>query len=265
MRVGVVGHVEMVEFAVVDAMPAAGEIVHARETFVEPAGGGAVAAVVLRELADEVTFWTAVGSDALGDAAVARLERLGVDVRARRVDTPTRRCFTHLCGDGERTITVIGPRLEPDAVDVAGYDAVYVTAATPAAMCAARAARVLVATPRTGPVLREVPIDVLVASARDSGELIDPALQVGAVVRTSGDAGGSWSAADGTSGTWQAAPLPGAVRDAYGCGDAFAATLTHQLAQGATLRDACGAAAVAGARRATLRGPYGDSTRASAS
>ena len=39
VRVGVVGHVEWVQFAVVDRVPAAGEIVHARETFDEPAGG----------------------------------------------------------------------------------------------------------------------------------------------------------------------------------------------------------------------------------
>jgi ribokinase len=263
MRVGVLGHVEMVEFAVVDAMPAAGEIAHAHEVFTEPAGGGAVAAVVLAELAGAATFWTAVGTDALGDTAVARLAELGVDVRAERADAPTRRCFTHLCGDGERTITVIGPRLEPHTVDVAGHDAVYVTAATPAALRAARAAPALVATPRAGAVLREVPIDVIVASARDRGEPIDPAVEVGAVVRTAGDSGGSWTAADGTSGSWAAAPLPGPVCDAYGCGDAFAAALTLELARGATLGDACAVAAVEGARRLTLRGPY-DSARRSA-
>ena len=46
-RVGVVGHVEWVEFAVVDRLPQQGEIVHARECFQAAAGGGAVAAVQL--------------------------------------------------------------------------------------------------------------------------------------------------------------------------------------------------------------------------
>jgi ribokinase len=259
MRVGVLGHVEMVEFAVVDEFPAPGEIVHAREVFSEPAGGGAVAAVVLCELAGTATFWTVLGDDALGDRALAGLQARGLDVQAARVAEPTRRCFTHLSGDGERTITVIGPRLTPSAVDAAGYDGIYVTAATVDALRAARPAPVLVATPRTGAVLREVELDVLVASGRDPGESIDPAARAGAVVLTDGAGGGSWSAADGTSGTWEAVAPPGPVHDAYGCGDAFAAGLTFALASGATLADACAAGAREGAHRLTLRGPYASS------
>ena len=259
MRVGVLGHVEMVEFAVVDGFPAAGEIVHAREVFSAPAGGGAVAAVVLAELAGGATFWTAVGADALGDDVLAGLRARGLDVQAQRPDAPTRRCFTHLSGDGERTITVIGPRLEPAAPDVSGYDAVYVTAATADGLRAARAAPVLVATPRAGPVLREAQLDVLVASGRDPGEPIDPAVRADAIVLTQGATGGSWSAADGTNGTWDAVAPPGRVCDAYGCGDAFAAALTFALAGGATLADACAAGAREGAHRLTLRGPYASS------
>jgi len=51
MRVAVVGHVEWVEFARVESVPRAGEIVHALETWQEPAGGGAVAAAQLARLA----------------------------------------------------------------------------------------------------------------------------------------------------------------------------------------------------------------------
>jgi ribokinase len=263
MRVGVLGHVEMVEFAVVDAMPGVGEIVHAREVFRAPAGGGAVAAVVLRELAGAATLWTTLGDDAVGDEALEGLLARGVDVHATRVEHPTRRCFTHLSGDGERTITVIGPRLQPTALDAAGHEGIYVTAATDDALRAARAARVLTATPRTGPVLAraDVQLDVLVSSARDPSEGVDTdgwTAPPRAIVRTADADGGTWKATDGTSGTWKAAPLLGPVCDAYGCGDAFAAALTFALARGATLADACGAAAVEGARRLTLRGPYGD-------
>jgi ribokinase len=53
MRVAVVGHVEWVEFARVQELPRAGEIVHATETWAEAAGGGAVAAVQLAKLAGE--------------------------------------------------------------------------------------------------------------------------------------------------------------------------------------------------------------------
>ena len=54
MRVAVVGHVEWVEFVRVPAVPQPGEIVHAFETWEEPAGGGAVAAVQLAQLAGVV-------------------------------------------------------------------------------------------------------------------------------------------------------------------------------------------------------------------
>lgn len=266
MRLAVVGHVEVVEFAVVDRLPGRGEIAHAAGTTTAAAGGGAVAAVVLRELAGAATLWTAVGDDPVGDAAVAELRERGVEVRAaRRTGVPTRRGFTHLAADGERTITVIGERLAPaagDGVDVRGADGVYVTAGDEEVVRAARAARVLVATPRAGDVLARagVPLDVLVGSATDPGERVDLAgwpVPPRAVVRTDGARGGTWATADGTSGTWAATPLPGPVRDAYGCGDAFAAALTHALAAGRTLPEACAAGARAGAHRVTLRGPYG--------
>jgi len=42
MRVAVAGHVEWIEFARVERVPAPGQIVHALEAWAEPAGGGAV-------------------------------------------------------------------------------------------------------------------------------------------------------------------------------------------------------------------------------
>ncbi len=77
-RVGVVGHVEWVEFAVVGRVPVSGEIVHASETFCEPAGGGAVAAVQLRKLAGSVLFLSAVGNDDVAQSVARRLGELGV-------------------------------------------------------------------------------------------------------------------------------------------------------------------------------------------
>jgi len=79
-RVGVVGHVEWVRFAVVEQVPRPGAIVHARETFCEPAGGGAVAAVQLRKLAGAATFLTALGDDAAARQVVLELRgRHGID------------------------------------------------------------------------------------------------------------------------------------------------------------------------------------------
>src|SRR5438046_6801074 len=113
MRVAVVGHVEWVEFARVDHVPAPGEIVHALETWQEPAGGGAVAAVQLARLAGECLFLTALGDDELGHRAERELAELGVRVAAAWRPERQRRAFVHLSGDGERTITVIGERLGP--------------------------------------------------------------------------------------------------------------------------------------------------------
>ena len=55
MRAAVVGHVEWVEFVRGDHVPAAGEIVHATDSFEEPAGGGAVAAAQLARMAGSAT------------------------------------------------------------------------------------------------------------------------------------------------------------------------------------------------------------------
>src|SRR3954453_2090268 len=82
MRAGVVGHTEWVDFAVVDRLPTQGEILHAREHFAEAAGGGAVAAVQMRPLLGAASFWTAVGEDVHGAAAVERLRGQGVEVHA---------------------------------------------------------------------------------------------------------------------------------------------------------------------------------------
>jgi len=144
MRVAVVGHVEWVEFARVERLPEAGAIVHALDTWEEPAGGGAVAAVQLARLAGSCLFLTALGEDELGHRAKSGLEELGVRVEAAWRPEPQRRAFVHVDGDGERTITVIGDRLGPrggDALpwtELDGCDAVYFTAGDPRALEAAR-------------------------------------------------------------------------------------------------------------------------------
>jgi ribokinase len=170
MRVAVVGHVEWVEFVRGDHTPAAGEIVHAEDSFSEPAGGGAVAAVQLARMAGGATLFTALGDDELAARSRERLAELGVRVEAATRQGPTRRALTFLDARGERTITTIGERLEPrgdDGLDwgsLDGADGVYLTAADQGALSAARAARVLVASPRAGRVLADsaIRLDALV-------------------------------------------------------------------------------------------------------
>jgi ribokinase len=277
-RVGVVGHVEWVRFAMVARVPLTGEIVHARESFSEPAGGGAVAAVQLRKLAGGATFLTAIGSDEAARSTAERLrEHYRVTLHPARRRDPQRRTFAFLDDAGERTITVLGERIVPALADplpwdaLGELDAIYLTGGDTGAVRAARAARVLVATPRALAALAGagVAVDVLVGSAKDPGEAYEPGMldpEPRVVVRTRGGAGGEWSAtgdeplpwlpAGRRSGTWAPTPLPGEPVDAYGCGDSFAAGLTYGLGAGMELEHAielgarCGAACLCG------RGPY---------
>ncbi|MFZ2049531.1 MAG: PfkB family carbohydrate kinase, partial [Solirubrobacteraceae bacterium] len=143
-RVAVVGHVEWVQFARVAHVPSAGEVVHARDPFEEPAGGGAVAGVQLARLAGSCTLITALGDDEYGRRSLARLRELAVDVCARSCDRPTRRAVTLVDDERERTITTFGERLQPQGDEdepawrrLAGIDAVYFTAGDEAALRAA--------------------------------------------------------------------------------------------------------------------------------
>ena len=113
MQVAVVGHLEWVEFARVEAMPASGDIVHATDVWAEAAGGGAVAAVQLARLAGDATLFTVLGNDELGRRARKQLTAQGVTVRAVVAKEPQRRAFTLVDAAGERTIIVLGGKLRP--------------------------------------------------------------------------------------------------------------------------------------------------------
>ena len=264
MRVAVVGHVEWVEFARVESVPSPGEIVHADETWAEAAGGGAVAAVQLRKLAGACSLFTVLGGDELGRRARRQLEAQGVTVHAVVAREPQRRAFTFVDSTGERTITVLGDKLRPSGDDrrlpwdeLAGADAVFFVSGDAAAVAAARRARLLVATARELATLREaaVALDVVVGSAKDAGERydsgdLDPAPAL--AVATAGHLGG-WTR---PGGPFRAAPVHGAIRDAYGCGDCFAAGLTYALASGLEREEAVELAARCGAAVLAGRGAY---------
>jgi ribokinase len=267
-RVGVVGHVEAVEFVVVDRHPRPGEVVHAREWFTAAGGGGAVAAVQLARLAGEATLLTALAADDAGAALGRELEDRGVTLHAASRPGSHRRGVTHLdAGTGERTITVLGERIVPRGddplpwADLRRHDAVYFTAGDAAAARAARAAPILVATVRATDALIDagVEVDVLVASAADEAEAVDPRRlrrPPRLVIRTEGAHGGTWTGSDGATGRWEASTPPGPVVDAYGCGDAFAAGLTFGLGAGLDLAAALQLGARCGAHCLAGRGPY---------
>ena len=270
--VAVVGHVEWIEFARVERVPTAGEIVHALDTWQEPGGGGAVAAVQLERLAGDCLFLTALGDDELGHRAERELTELGVRVEVAWRRQPQRRAFVFTDAHAERTITVMGDRVGPAGDDplpwseLDGIDGVYFTAGDAQAVRASRAARTLVSTARTIRPLAEsgVQIDMLVSSSRDVGERytpgdIEPPPRL--VARTAGAGGGWGEAPDGTRTEWTAAPLPGPPVDAYGAGDSFAAGLTYGLAAGRSPEEALALGARCGAACVTGRGPYAGQLR----
>ncbi len=200
-------------------------------------------------------------------------------MRAASRAAPQRRTFTFLDDAGERTITVLGERIVPVAGDplpwaqLGELDGIYLTGGDAGAVRAARAARILVATPRALTALAGsgVAVDVLVGSATDPGEVYGPGMldpEPRVLVRTRGGAGGEWEVAGPqppaawvpsgrTAGTWAPTPLPGEPVDAYGCGDSFAAGLTYGLAAGMGLEEAIDLGARCGAACLCGRGPYG--------
>jgi ribokinase len=253
MRFAVVGHTEWVQFARIAAMPIAGQIVHSTDDWEEAAGGGPVTAAQLARLGAEVEFHTALGDDELGQRAAEQFRAQGLRSRIQWRGEPTRRAFTHLDAVGERTITVLGEKLRPRGPLHLDADACFFVAGDAAALRSARAARFLAATSRELGTIREagVKLDLLVGSANDPGEQVAGPVEAAHVVLTDGSAGGT---ANGRP--YPAAPLPGSIADAYGCGDSFAAALAFALARGDVLDAALDLAARAGAAVLTGRGPF---------
>jgi ribokinase len=263
-----VGHVEWVEFLRVPRVPAAGDIVHATDVFEQAAGGGAVAAVQLRKLAGACSFFTALGDDPIGRRAAEDLEARGVELHvAWRSGEPQRRAVTFVDEAGERTITVLGDRLVPSAADplpwdsLSDYDAIYLTGADADGVRAARASRALVATSRALGLLAEagVELDALVGSSSDPSERYRPGdlhPPPRYAVMTAGPRGGTWQAPNADPVGFPAEEMPGAVGDAYGAGDSFAAGITYGLGAGMGIEEAVQMAARCGAHCMTGRGAY---------
>jgi ribokinase len=199
------------------------------------------------------------------DAPGAGQDRQGV-VLTKGV--ATRRAVTVVDDAGERTITTFGDRLDPAGDSGSAHweelrelDSAYFTAGdVPALRRAREAARVLVASPRARHALGHgVALDALVLSAHDEIEVAAAEPVEGEaelVIHTEGARGGRWRRRSGEQGRYPAAPVPGPVIDAYGCGDSFAAGLTFGLGAGMPLESALHLAARCGAVCLTGAGPY---------
>ncbi len=102
-----------------------------------------------------------------------------------------------------------------------------------------------------------VEVDVLIGSSSDVNEQFDLArlrAQPRIVARTAGVRGGTYTLADGTTGSWDAVPPPGPIVDTYGAGDVFMGALTLALGRGDSLDDALAFSARSSAAQLTRRG-----------
>lgn len=257
MRIAVIGHVEHIVLGRVPAVPRAGEIAHVESQRVFAGGGGGVAFFQLTKSPAEVLLFTALGNDEAASQVEARARGTKARLFAARRDEPHTRDVVLITPDGERTIIVLGEPLHPRRTDALPWeelescDAAYFTAQDPAALVAARAAKLLVVTARRKAALdaSRIRADVVVGSALDEREawaLTDYAVPPGALVLTEGARGGSIHAAHGQE-RFSAPQIAGAAGGAYGAGDSFAGALVYFLAAGLPLPVACARAGDHGA------------------
>src|SRR5882762_2482524 len=263
MRVGVIGHVEHITLGRVPAVPRAGEIAHLEEPRFFPGGGGGIAFFQLTRSAAEVLLYTALGNDEAAAAVRGRIAATRARIFAAERQAAHTRDLVMITPDGERTIVVVGEPLHPERADALPWDeltscdGVYFTAQDPAAIAAARAARILVVTARRRPALIRsgVRADVVLGSALDPREACTlddfPSQQrPAALVLTEGAAGGVVYTAEGAR-RFPAPQRSDKVRGAYGAGDSFAGALTYYLAKGLPVLEACTRAGHAGAARSS--------------
>jgi ribokinase len=258
VKIAVIGHVEHVTIGRVPWVPRTGEIAHLEEPRFLPGGGGGIAFFQLTRSAAQVLLFTALGDDEAAREVKASLDRTGADIHATRRSAAHTRDLVLITPDGERTIVVVGEPLHPQRTDPLPWDllgsceAAYFTAQDPAALQAARAARVLVVTARRRPALLRsgVRADVVVGSALDPREMCSlndfpQAQRPAALVLTEGAAGGTVHTASGVH-RFPAPESRSTHGGAYGAGDSFAAALTYFLSAGLPILEAC-----------TRSGPYG--------
>ncbi len=265
LKLAVVGHVEWMTFIEVDNLPKAGIITHSIRHKEEPAGGGAVSAIKMSTLINkEVHFFTALGNDSLGRESYSKLNEHNLKLHVAWKDQPTRKGISFIDKKKERSITVMGNRLQPNAEDdlpwqiLKSFDGIFITATNAKGLQLCRAAKTVVATPRVK--IQEIQkanieLDALISSALDPDEQV-PMKQLKKkpklVILTKGSDGGE----SFPGGKYKAFHAPSPLVDSYGCGDSFAAGVTTGIAAGLGIKEAIKLGAKCGAICSTHFGPY---------
>ncbi len=265
LKFAVIGHIEWINFLKVDSLPKPGLITHAKTSLELPAGGGALIAKTLYELSNnEIHFFTSLGKDYYGEKSYEFFEKIGINMHvAWRYET-TRKGFSLIDNNGERSITIIGKRLSPSYNDDLNWDilcemdGIFITAGDNILFKKAREANILCTTPRVGIDLinqSNVILDALIGSNLDPDEsflLSDLNKKPRYIIQTEGEKGGIYI----PGGRFNAINNNHQKIDSYGCGDSFAAGILYGLAENWPIEKALKLGKVLGRNCIEHFGPY---------
>ena len=265
LKFAVIGHIEWINFIKVDQLPKPGLISHSKESIECPAGGGSVIAKRLRELTNsEVHFFTALGNDFYGNKCLNILQNMGIKLHVAWRDKPTRKGFSVIDSEGERSITIIGDRLAPTHKDNLDWnilndmDGIFITAADKEIFKKSRIAKTLCTTPRVGlNIINEsrIFLDGLIGSNLDPGEVFsldELILKPKFVIKTEGENGGIIF----PGGRYKAIGNKVMKVDSYGCGDSFAAGILYGLSSNWDIEESLNLAKIMGRDCSEHFGPY---------
>ena len=265
LKFAVIGHIEWINFIEVDQLPKPGLISHSKKSLEYPAGGGSVIAKRLRELTNgEVHFFTALGNDFYGKQCLNLLEDMGIKIHVAWRDKPTRKGFSIIDSESERSITIIGDRLAPTHKDNLDWsslndmDGIFITAADEEIFKKARVTKALCTTPRVGlDVINNsrLFLDGLIGSNLDPGEefsLNELRIKPKFVIKTEGENGGIVF----PGGRYEAIGNKKNKVDSYGCGDSFAAGILYGMASKWEIDKSLNLAKVIGRDASEFFGPY---------
>tara|TARA_Y100000766_G_C18850787_1_gene578086 strand:+ start:151 stop:1014 length:864 start_codon:yes stop_codon:yes gene_type:complete len=267
LNLAVIGHVEWINFLKVDQLPKPGVISHSKKSIEYPAGGGSVIAKTLSDLTtNQVHFFTSLGNDYYGKKCFDILSSMGIKLHVAWRNKPTRRGFSLIDSNGERSITVIGERLAPNHKDKLAWnlldimDGIFITAADPEIFKKSRIAHSLCTTPRVGLNTindSNVFLDGLISSNLDPGEAFSSSelhIKPRYTIKTEGENGGIVF----PGGRYEALKNKRNKVDSYGCGDSFAAGILYGLASKWSLDKSLILAKILGRDCSEYFGPYSE-------
>ncbi len=265
LKFAVIGHIEWITFIKVDQLPKPGLISHAKESLEYPAGGGSVIAKRLQELThSKVHFFTALGNDFYGNKCLNILQNMGIKLHVAWRDQPTRKGFSLIDSEGERSITIIGNRLAPSHKDNLDWnilndmDGIFITAGDKEIFKKSRIVKTLCTTPRVGlNIINEskILLDGLIGSNLDPGEVFslnELILKPKFVIKTEGENGGIIF----PGGRYKAIENKKIKIDSYGCGDSFAAGILYGLSSNWDIEETLNLAKIMGRNCSEHLGPY---------